>query len=54
MCPLKKRVTAKRRFNFLKNAEANGARLGDGFPPVIVFLDINMPRMKICMIPLSF
>jgi CheY-like chemotaxis protein len=46
MCPLKKRVTAKRKFNFLKNAEANKARLGDGFPPVVVFIDINMPRMN--------
>ena len=46
MCPLKKRVTAKRRFNFLKNAEANRARLGDGFSPVAVFIDINMPRMN--------
>jgi len=31
---------------FFKNAEANKINLGEGFPPVIVFLDINMPRMN--------
>ncbi|MGK0440489.1 MAG: CheY-like chemotaxis protein [Pseudohongiellaceae bacterium] len=31
---------------FFKNTEANRERLGQGFPPVIVFLDINMPRMN--------
>jgi CheY-like chemotaxis protein len=32
--------------NFFKEHEASNTKLGDLFPPIIVFLDINMPRMN--------
>ena len=33
-------------FEFLSDFERNSAKLGDDFPPAIIFLDINMPRMN--------
>ena len=44
--PLEEAGDGEEAIQFFKNAETNRARLGDGFPPVVVFLDINMPRMN--------
>lgn len=32
--------------NFLKNHIENKTALGEGFPPTVILLDINMPRMN--------
>jgi CheY-like chemotaxis protein len=44
--PLEEAGDGEEALQFFKAAEANRARLGEGFPPVVVFLDINMPRMN--------
>lgn len=33
-------------FEFLAEYDENKAKLGERFPPVVIFLDINMPRMN--------
>lgn len=43
--PLEEATDGEEALQFFKDAEANRAKLGEGFPPVVVFLDINMPRM---------
>jgi CheY-like chemotaxis protein len=44
--PLEEAGDGEEAIQFFKNAEANRTKLGEGFPPIVVFLDINMPRMN--------
>lgn len=44
--PLEEAIDGEEALQFFKDAETNRAKLGEGFPPVVVFLDINMPRMN--------
>lgn len=44
--PVEEASDGEMALEFFENTEASRARLGDRFPPVIVFLDINMPRMN--------
>jgi CheY-like chemotaxis protein len=43
--PPEEAIDGEEALQFFKDAETNRAKLGEGFPPVVVFLDINMPRM---------
>jgi CheY-like chemotaxis protein len=44
--PLEEAIDGEEALEFFKNVETNSVKLGEAFPPVVVFLDINMPRMN--------
>lgn len=39
-------VNGEEAFNFLKDFEARKLEMGDSFPPLIIFVDINMPVLN--------
>ncbi len=43
--PIQEAFDGEQALQFFKNGTANPSNLSEPWPPVIVFLDINMPRM---------